>query len=109
MDDVRGLRTTIEASLDDQLALTELRVAIVELSRSGMALHAEQYLPKGTKYRVTMKRAPFLSLRGEVQAVQKLEGGGYEVALDFVDLDEETTARLIAFLESERRRLPANG
>lgn len=109
MDDPGTLQTAIEASLDDQLSLSELRATITDLSQHAMQLRTEHFLPKGTKYRVTMKRAPFLSVRGQVQAVHSVEPSGYQVVLDFIDLAEEDAGRLAAFLETQRRRLPTNG
>lgn len=109
LDEPGEVHLAIEASLEDQLLLTDLRATITDLSKSAMHIKTDHYLPKGTKYRVTMKRPPFLSLRGQVRAIQSVEPSGYQIAFDLIDLGEEDSRRIGSFLEAQRRRLPTNG
>jgi hypothetical protein len=67
------LRKFIDVVVEDKLSFTLFRGAIADLSSTGMRLISDQYLPKGTRYTFTMKRAPMLTLRGEVRWVRAFE------------------------------------
>ena len=103
------LRKYIDVVVEDQLSFTLLRAAIADISPTGMRLIADQYLPKGTKYLFTMKRNPFLSMRGEVRWIRNFEKDTYQVGVLFIDVPEEDRKRLISFLEIERQRVLTNG
>ena len=98
------LRKYIDVVVEDQLSFTLLRAAIADISQTGMRVIADQYLPKGTKYLFTMKRNPFLALRGEVRWIRNFERDTYQVGILFVDVSEDDRKRLANFLEIERQR-----
>jgi len=103
------LRKYIDVVVEDQLSFTLLRVAIADISQTGMRIIADQYLPKGTKYLFTMKRNPFLAMRGEVRWIRNFEKETYQVGVLFVDVPEDDRKRLNSFLEIERQRVMTNG
>ncbi len=103
------LRKYIDVVVEDQLSFTLLRAAIADISPTGMRIIADQYLPKGTKYLFTMKRNPFLALRGEVRWIRNFEKETYQVGVLFVDVVEDDRRRLNSFLEIERQRVITNG
>lgn len=103
------LRKYIDVVVEDQLSFTLLRAAIADISQTGMRIIADQYLPKGTKYVFTMKRNPFLALRGEVRWIRNFEKETYHVGVLFVDVVEDDRRRLNSFLEIERQRVMTNG
>ena len=103
------LRKYIDVVVEDQLSFTLLRAAIADISQTGMRIIADQYLPKGTKYLFTMKRNPFLALRGEIRWIRNFEKETYQVGVLFVDIPEEDRKRLNSFLEIERQRVMTNG
>ena len=103
------LRKYIDVVVEDQLSFTLLRAAIADISPTGMRIIADQYLPKGTKYLFTMKRNPFLALRGEVRWIRNFEKETYQVGVLFVDVAEDDRRRLNSFLEIERQRVMTNG
>ncbi|MDP9017253.1 MAG: PilZ domain-containing protein [Candidatus Eremiobacteraeota bacterium] len=102
------LRKYIDVVVEDQLSFTLLRAAIADISQTGMRIIADQYLPKGTKYLFTMKRNPFLALRGEVRWIRNFEKETYQVGVLFVDIPEDDRKRLNSFLEIERQRVMTN-
>lgn len=99
------LRKYMDVVVEDQLSFTLLRAAIADISQTGMRIIADQYLPKGTKYLFTMKRSPFLAVRGEVRWIRNFEKETYQVGVLFVDMSEEDQRRLTSFLEIERQRV----
>ena len=70
-----------------------------------MRIIADQYLPVGTKYTFTMKRNPYLRLRGQVRWIRAFRGETYQVGILIVDATDEEQKRLSNFLELERQRL----
>lgn len=99
------LRKYIDVVVEDPLASMLFRGAIADISPSGMRVIADQYLPVGTKYMFTMKRNPFLKLRGEVRWIRAFQGETYQVGVLIVDASEDDRKRLESFLELEHRRL----
>ncbi|MBV8748423.1 MAG: PilZ domain-containing protein [Candidatus Eremiobacteraeota bacterium] len=106
-DSVR-LRKFIDVIIEDQLSFTLFRGAIADISISGMRVISDQYLPKGTKYTFTMKRAPFIVVRGEVRWIRAFERDTFQVGVQFVGLAEEDHRKLQSFLEIERQRVPTS-
>ncbi|MFN2461237.1 MAG: PilZ domain-containing protein [Candidatus Velthaea sp.] len=100
------LRKFIDVVVEDRLSFTLFRCAIADISPTGMRIIADQYLPKGTKYTFTMKRAPFLTLRGEVRWVRPKDRDTFQVGVLFVDVSAEDARRLTMFLDLERQRVP---
>ena len=103
------LRKYIDVVVEDQLSFTLLRAAIADISATGMRVIADQYLAKGTKYQFTMKRNPFLTLRGEVRWIRNFEKETYQVGVLFVDVSDDDRKRLENFLELERQRVLTSG
>ncbi len=65
-------------------------------------------MPKGTRYTFTFKRAPLLSLTGEVRWVRAFERDTFQVGVQFVELSDEDQHRLESFLAFERQRVPTS-
>lgn len=103
------LRKFIDVVVEDPLSSMLFRGAVADISPTGMRVIADQYLPVGTKYTFTMKRAPFLRLRGQVRWIRAFQGDTYQVGILIVDATEEERKRLTNFLELERQRvIPGN-
>ncbi|HTW83496.1 MAG TPA: PilZ domain-containing protein [Candidatus Sulfotelmatobacter sp.] len=102
------LRKFIDVVVEDKLSFTLFRGAIADLSVTGMRLISDQYLPKGTRYTFQMKRAPMLTLRGEVRWIRAFERDTFQCGIQFVDVDDEDRKRLQSFLDIERQRVPTS-
>lgn len=98
------LRKYIDVVVEDPLSSMLFRGAVADISPTGMRIIADQYLPVGTKYTFTMKRAPFLRLRGQVRWIRAFQGETYQVGVLIVDASEDDLKRLTNFLELERQR-----
>jgi hypothetical protein len=99
------LRKYIDVVVEDPLSSMLFRGAVADISPTGMRVIADQYLPVGTKYTFTMKRNPFLTLRGEVRWIKAFQRDTYQVGILIVEANEDVKKRLTNFLELERRRL----
>jgi len=99
------LRKYIDVVVEDPLSAMLFRGAIADISPTGMRLIADQYLPVGSKYTFTMKRNPFLRLRGQVRWIRSFTGDTYQVGVLIVEATEEDRKRLTNFLDIERQRL----
>lgn len=102
------LRKYIDVVVEDPLSAMLFRGAIADISPTGMRVIADQYLPVGSKYTFTMKRNPFLRLRGQVRWIRAFTGETYQVGVLVVEATEDDRKRLTNFLELERQRL-SNG
>ncbi len=102
------LRKFIEVVVEDKLSFMLFRAAIADISATGMRVISDQYLPKGTRYTFTFKRAPFFVLRGEVKWVRSQERDTFQCGVHFVDLSDEDRRKLLSFLEIERQRVPTS-
>lgn len=98
------LRKYIDVVVEDPLSSMLLRGAVADISPTGMRVIADQYLPIGTKYTFTMKRAPFLRLRGQIRWIRAFQGETYQVGVLIVDATDDERKRLTNFLELERQR-----
>ena len=98
------LRKYIDVVVEDPLSSMLFRGAVADISPTGMRIIADQYLPVGTKYTFTMKRAPFLRLRGQVRWIRAFQGDTYQVGVLIVDASDDDQKRLTNFLEMERQR-----
>ena len=103
--DALRLRKYIDVVVEDPLSSMLFRGAVADISPTGMRIIADQYLPVGTKYTFTMKRNPYLRLRGQVRWIRAFQGETYQVGILIVDATEEEQKRLSNFLELERQRL----
>ena len=99
------LRKFIDIVVEDPLASMLFRGAVADISPTGMRVIVDQYLPMGTKYTFTMKRNPFLKLRGQVKWIRAFQGDTYQVGVHIIEATEEDKKRLFNFLELERQRL----
>ena len=106
-DSVR-LRKFIDVVVEDKLSFTLFRGAVADISATGMRVISEQYLPKGTRYTFTMKRAPFLTTRGEVRWIRAFERDTFQVGVLFIDMTDADRRKLESFLEFERQRVPTS-
>ena len=102
------LRKFIEVVVEDKLSFTLFRAAVADLSATGMRVICDQYLPKGTTYTFTFKRAPFLTVRGEVRWIRAFERDTFQVGVLFVGMNDDERRRLQEFLEIERQRIPTS-
>jgi c-di-GMP-binding flagellar brake protein YcgR len=102
------LRKLIDVVVEDKLSFMLFRATIADISATGMRVLSDQYLPKGTRYTFTFKRAPFFVLRGEVRWIRPQERETFECGVHFVDLSEEERRTLHEFVEIERRRVSAS-
>lgn len=99
------LRKYIDVVVEDPLSAMLFRGAIADISPTGMRVIADQYLPAGSKYTFTMKRNPFLRLRGQVRWIRAFTGDTYQVGVLIIEMTEEDRKRLTNFLDLERQRL----
>src|SRR5579863_1395827 len=99
------LRKYIDVVVEDPLSAMLFRGAIADISPTGMRVIADQYLPVGSKYTFTMKRNPFLRLRGQVRWIRAFTGETYQVGVLIVEATEDDRKRLTNFLDLERQRL----
>jgi hypothetical protein len=99
------LRKYIDVVVEDPLSAMLFRGAVANISPTGMRVIADQYLPVGAKYTFTMKRNPFLRLRGQVRWIRAFTADTYQVGVLIVEATEEDRKRLTNFLDMERQRL----
>jgi hypothetical protein len=99
------LRKYIDVVVEDPLSAMLFRGAIADISPTGMRVIADQYLPVGSKYTITMKRNPFLRLRGQVRWIRAFTADTYQVGVLIVEATEDDRKRLTTFLDIERQRL----
>lgn len=99
------LRKYIDVVVEDPLSAMLFRGAIADISPTGLRVIADQYLPVGSKYTFTMKRNPFLRLRGQVRWIRAFTGETYQVGVLIVEATEDDRKRLTNFLDLERQRL----
>lgn len=102
------LRKLIDVVVEDKLSFMLFRATIADISATGMRVISDQYLPKGTRYTFTFKRAPFFVLRGEVRWVRPQERDTFQCGVSFVDVSEEEHRKLLQFVEIERQRVPTS-
>ena len=102
------LRKLIDVVVEDKISFMLFRATIADISATGMRVISDQYLPKGTRYTFTFKRAPFFVLRGEVEWVRPQERETFQCGVHFVDLSAEERRKLLEFVEIERQRVPTN-
>lgn len=100
------LRKYIDVVVEDPLAAMLFRGAVADISPTGMRIIADQYLPIGSKYSLTMKRNPFLALKVQVRWIRPFQGETYQVGFLIVDMSDDDRKRLTNFIDLERQRLP---
>lgn len=107
-DDAVRLRKFIDVVVEDKLSFTLFRGAVADISATGMRVISDQYLPKGTQYTFTTKRAPLITVRGVVRWVRALERDTFQVGVQFTDMTADDRRLLDSFLAIERARVPTS-
>jgi hypothetical protein len=108
------LRKYIPITVEEKLTFTLFRASIADISATGARVITSEYLSKGTKWVVTMKAPPSLTVRAEVRWVKmdaEAPPGGnpqFQVGLQFLDMTGEEQKRLASFLEFEQQRAGAS-
>ena len=102
------LRKYIDIVVEDPLASMLIRGAVADISPTGMRIIVDQYLPVRTKYTLTMKRSPFLKLRGQVRWIRAFTGDTFQVGILIIEATDDDNKRLTNFLELEHQRLSGN-
>ena len=104
------LRKYIPVSVEEKLTFTLFRASVADISATGARLITSEYLSKGTRWVVTMKDTPHLTLKAEVRWVkmdQNPRPGAnpqFQVGMQFLDVSPEDAKRITAYLEFEKAR-----
>ena len=99
------LRKFIDIVVEDPFSAMLFRGAIADISPTGMRAMVDQYLPVGSKYTITMKRSPFLRMRGQVRWIRPSANETFQIGVQFVEVAPEDAKRLSTFIEIEQQRL----
>lgn len=102
------LRRFMEVVVEDKRSAMLYRAAITDLSATGMRVVGDQYLSKASRYTFTFKRAPFLTVVGEVRWVRAAERDSFLAGVQFVEMSAEDKQRLESFIAIERQRVPTS-
>jgi hypothetical protein len=104
------LKKYIPVSVEEKLTFTLFRASVADISATGARLITSEYLSKGTRWVVTMKDTPHLTLKAEVRWVkmdQNPRPGAnpqFQVGMQFLDMTADETKRLSTYLEFEKQR-----
>ncbi len=104
------LKKYIPVSVEEKLTFTLFRASVADISATGARLITSEYLSKGTRWVVTMKDTPHLTLKAEVRWVkmdQNPRPGSnpqFQVGMQFLDMTADETKRLSTYLEFEKQR-----
>jgi hypothetical protein len=104
------LRKYIPVSVEEKLTFTLFRASVADISATGARLITSEYLSKGTRWIVTMKETPHLTLKAEVRWVkmdQNPRPGAnpqFQVGMQFLEMNADDTKRLSTYLEFEKQR-----
>jgi hypothetical protein len=104
------LRKYIPVSVEEKLTFTLFRASVADISATGARLITSEYLSKGTRWVVTMKDTPHLTLKAEVRWVkmdQNPRPGAnpqFQVGMQFLDMSAEESKRISTYLEFEKAR-----
>jgi hypothetical protein len=104
------LRKYIPVSVEEKLTFTLFRASIADISATGARLITSEYLSKGTRWIITMKETPHLTLKAEVRWVkmdQNPKPGSnpqFQVGMQFLEVNVEDNKRITAYLEFEKAR-----
>lgn len=104
------LRKYIPVSVEEKLTFTLFRASIADISATGARLITSEFLSKGTRWVITMKDTPHLTLNAEVRWVkmdQNPRPGAnpqFQVGMQFLQVAAEDTKRLTTYLEFEKAR-----
>lgn len=105
------LRKYIPVTIEEKLTFTLFRASIADISATGARVITSEYLSRGTRWVVTMKAMPHLTMRAEVRWVKAdpdpaRPGAApqFQVGIQFMDMSEEDKKRLASFLDFEKQR-----
>jgi hypothetical protein len=105
------LKKYIPITVEDKLTFTLFRASIADLSATGIRIITSEYLSKGTRWVITMKVSPNLSLKTIVRWVKMDSDPArpgatpqFQVGMQFVDLTPDEAKRLASFLDFEQQR-----
>ncbi len=104
------LRKYIPVSVEEKMTFTLFRASIADISATGARLITSEYLSKGTRWVVTMKEMPYLTLKAEVRWVkmdQNPRPGAnpqFQVGMQFLEVSAEDYVRITTYLEFEKQR-----
>jgi c-di-GMP-binding flagellar brake protein YcgR len=104
------LRKYIPVSVEEKMTFTLFRASVADISATGARLITSEYLSKGTRWIVTMKETPHLTLKAEVRWVkmdQNPRPGAnpqFQVGMQFLEVNAEDAKRITTYLEFEKQR-----
>jgi hypothetical protein len=104
------LRKYIPVSVEEKMTFTLFRASVADISATGARLITSEYLSKGTRWIITMKETPHLTLKAEVRWVkmdQNPRPGAnpqFQVGMQFLDVNVDDNKRITAYLEFEKAR-----
>jgi c-di-GMP-binding flagellar brake protein YcgR len=104
------LKKYIPVSVEEKLTFTLFRASVADISATGARLITSEFLSKGTRWVITMKDTPHLTVKAEVRWVkmdQNPRPGAnpqFQVGMQFLDMTAEETKRLSTYLEFEKQR-----
>jgi len=104
------LRKYIPVTVEEKLTFTLFRASIADISATGARLITTEYLSRGTRWVITMKDTPHLTMKAEVRWVkmdQNPRPGAppqFQVGMQFLDLPAEDSHRIATYLDFEKQR-----
>ena len=104
------LRKYIPVSVEEKLTFTLFRASVADISATGARLITSEFLSKGTRWIITMKETPHLTLKAEVRWVkmdQNPRPGAnpqFQVGMQFLEVNAEDAKRITTYLEFEKAR-----
>ncbi len=104
------LRKYIPVSVEEKMTFTLFRASVADISATGARLITSEYLSKGTRWIITMKETPHLTLKAEVRWVkmdQNPRPGAnpqFQVGMQFLEVSPEDAHRITTYLEFEKAR-----
>lgn len=104
------LKKYIPVTVEEKLTFTLFRASIADISATGARLITSEYLSRGTRWIITMKETPHLTLKAEVRWVkmdQNPRPGAnpqFQVGMQFFEMSAEDTKRIATYLDFERQR-----
>ena len=104
------LKKYIPVTVEDKLTFTLFRASIADISGTGTRLITSEYLSKGTRWVLTMKETPHLTLKAEVRWVkmdQNPRPGAnpqFQVGMEFLEMSPEESKRIATYLDFEKQR-----
>ncbi len=104
------LRKYIPVTVEEKLTFTLFRASIADISSTGARLITSEYLSRGTRWILTMKETPHLTLKAEVRWVkmdQSPRPGAnpqFQVGMQFLEVPPDDAKRIQTYLEFEKQR-----